>query len=62
MVGYACNPSTQEAEVESHGFEASLTSKKKKSQVPVAHAVILATQKAEIRRITVRSQPGQIVI
>jgi hypothetical protein len=27
----------------------------------VAHAVILATQEAEIRRITVRSQPGQIV-
>jgi hypothetical protein len=27
----------------------------------VAHAVILATQEAEIRRITVQSQPRQIV-
>jgi hypothetical protein len=27
----------------------------------VAHPVILATQEAEIRRITVRSQPRQIV-
>jgi hypothetical protein len=26
----------------------------------MAHTVILATQEAEIRRITVQSQPGQI--
>jgi hypothetical protein len=30
--------------------------------VPVAHTVILATQEAEITRITVLSQPGQIVL
>jgi hypothetical protein len=30
-------------------------------QAPVTHAYILATQKAEIRRITVQSQPRQIV-
>jgi hypothetical protein len=29
------------------------------SQVPVAHPVILATQEAEIRRITVQSQSQQ---
>jgi hypothetical protein len=28
--------------------------------VLVAHSIILATEEAEIRRITVRSQPGQI--
>jgi hypothetical protein len=33
----------------------------KKSQVPVAMPVILATQEAEIRRIEVRSQTEQIV-
>jgi hypothetical protein len=31
------------------------------SQVPVAQPVILATQEAEIRRIMVRGQSGQIV-
>jgi hypothetical protein len=30
--------------------------------MPVAHAVILATQEAEIRRIEVQSQPGKIVL
>jgi hypothetical protein len=29
--------------------------------VPVAHAVILAVQEAEIRRVSILSQPGQIV-
>jgi hypothetical protein len=32
-----------------------------KGLVQVAHTYILATQAAEIRRITVQSQPGQIV-
>jgi hypothetical protein len=31
------------------------------SLVPVARPIILATQEAEIRRITVPSQPGKIV-
>jgi hypothetical protein len=35
--------------------------KKKCSQVPVLTPVILATQEAVIRRMVVRSQPGQIV-
>jgi hypothetical protein len=29
--------------------------------MPVAHTVVLATQEAEIRRMVVQSQPGQIV-
>jgi hypothetical protein len=29
--------------------------------VLVAHTIILVTQEAEIRRITIQSQPGQIV-
>jgi hypothetical protein len=36
--------------------------KKKGRWAPVAHPVILATQEAEIRRITVRSQPRQILL
>jgi hypothetical protein len=32
------------------------------SRVPVAHAYILATQEAEIRRNAVQSQPGKIVL
>jgi hypothetical protein len=35
--------------------------KKKKARCQWLLPVILATQKAEIRRIVVRSQPGQIV-
>jgi hypothetical protein len=35
--------------------------KQKVSQVPVAYTCTLATQEAEIRRITVPSQPGQTV-
>jgi hypothetical protein len=35
--------------------------RKKATQMPVAHTLILATQEAEIRRITVQSQPRQIV-
>jgi hypothetical protein len=36
-------------------------SQKHKNWAPVAYTVILATQEAEIRRITVQSQPGQII-
>jgi hypothetical protein len=36
--------------------------KRDQGQTLVAHALILATQEAEIRRISVQSQPGEILL
>jgi hypothetical protein len=65
---HTCNPSTQEIRKENHELRNSIgytdrpcLKNKQLARYQWLMSVILATQKAEIGRIEVQSQPGQIV-